>query len=120
MFLTSFLQVKTHIKEANKKKTRDTSLTSSVFPRLSESNYVTRNFNHSCFNDTSDVSLLYVHIKLTPWSRVLLEKLTGFQLIKKFPAFYATGRFITAFTSARQLSLFWDNSIQSKPPHPAS
>ena len=25
---------------------------------------------------------------LTPWSRVLLEKLTGFQLVKKFPAFY--------------------------------
>jgi len=24
---------------------------------------------------------------LTPWSRVLLEKLTGFQLVKKFPAF---------------------------------
>ena len=27
---------------------------------------------------------------LTPWSTVLLEKLTGFQLIKKFPAFYGT------------------------------
>ena len=24
---------------------------------------------------------------LTPWSRVLLQKLTGFQLVKKFPAF---------------------------------
>ena len=40
---------------------------------------------------------------LTPWSRVLLEKLTGFQLDKKFPAFYWTRRFITAFTSARHL-----------------
>jgi hypothetical protein len=27
---------------------------------------------------------------LTPWSRVLLEKLTGRQLVKKFPAFYGT------------------------------
>ena len=27
---------------------------------------------------------------LTPWSRVLLEKLTGSQLVKKFPAFYGT------------------------------
>ena len=27
---------------------------------------------------------------LTPWSRALLEKLTGFQLVKKFPAFYGT------------------------------
>jgi hypothetical protein len=28
--------------------------------------------------------------KLTPWSRVLLDKLTGHQLVKKFPAFYGT------------------------------
>jgi len=34
---------------------------------------------------------------LTPWSRVLLEKLTGFQLVKKFPAFYGTRKFITSF-----------------------
>ena len=27
---------------------------------------------------------------LTPWSRVLLEKLTGSQLVKKFPTFYRT------------------------------
>jgi hypothetical protein len=42
---------------------------------------------------------------LTPWSRVLLEKLTGLQLVKKFPAFYGIRMFITAFTSARHLSL---------------
>ena len=30
---------------------------------------------------------------LTPWCRVLLEKLTGLQLVKKFPAFYGTRRF---------------------------
>jgi hypothetical protein len=42
---------------------------------------------------------------LTPWSRVLLEKLTGLQLVKKFPAFYGIRRFITAFTGARHLSL---------------
>jgi hypothetical protein len=42
---------------------------------------------------------------LTPWSRVLLEKLTDFQLVKKFPALYGTRKFITAFTSARHLSL---------------
>jgi hypothetical protein len=27
---------------------------------------------------------------LTPWSGVLLEKPTGVQLVKKFPAFYGT------------------------------
>jgi hypothetical protein len=31
---------------------------------------------------------------LTPWSRVLLEKLTGSKLVKKFSAFYGTRRFI--------------------------
>jgi len=43
---------------------------------------------------------------LIPWSTVLLEMLTGFQLAKKFPTFYVTRRFNTAFTSARHLSLF--------------
>jgi hypothetical protein len=42
---------------------------------------------------------------LTPWSRVLLEKLTSFQLVKKFPTFYGIRRFITAFTSACHLSI---------------
>ena len=27
---------------------------------------------------------------LTPWSKVLLKKLTGFRLVKKFPAFHGT------------------------------
>ena len=50
------------------------------------------------------------------WSRVLLEKLTGSQLVKKFPAFYGTRTFITVFKRARQLSLFWPRSIQSISP----
>ena len=57
---------------------------------------------------------------LTPWSRVLLGKLTGLQLAKRFPAFYGTRMFITAFTSARHLSLSWASSIQYIPPHPTS
>jgi hypothetical protein len=57
---------------------------------------------------------------LTPLSRVLLEKLTGIQLVKKFLPFYGTWKFITSFTSARQLSLLWTSSIQSIFPHPAS
>jgi hypothetical protein len=48
---------------------------------------------------------------LTSWSRVL-EKLTGLQPVTKFPAFYRTWRFITAFTSARHLSVSWASSIQ--------
>jgi hypothetical protein len=57
---------------------------------------------------------------LTPWSRVLLEKLTGSQLVEKFPAFYGTRRFITAFTSARHLSLSQARSIHSVPPFATS
>jgi hypothetical protein len=52
----------------------------------------------------------------TSWSRVLLEKLTGCQLVKKFSAFYGTWRFITAFTKARYPSLFWARSIPSMRP----
>jgi len=46
---------------------------------------------------------------LTPWCRVLLEKLTGLQLVKKFPAFHGTRMFVTALTSVRhkQASRMW-------------
>ena len=57
---------------------------------------------------------------VTPWCRVLLEQLTGLQLVKKFPAFHETRRFITALTSVRHLSLYWASPIQSIYPHPAS
>ena len=57
---------------------------------------------------------------LTPWCRVLLEKLTGLQLVKKFPAFHVTRRFITALTSVRHLSLSWVSQIQSIYLHPTS
>jgi len=56
---------------------------------------------------------------LTPWCRVL-EKRTALQLVKKFPAFHGTRRFITALTSVRHLSLSWSSPIQSIYPHPTS
>jgi len=57
---------------------------------------------------------------LTPWCRVLLEQLTGLQLVKKFPAFHGTRKFITALTTVRHLSLSWASPIQSIYPHPTS
>jgi len=39
---------------------------------------------------------------------------------QKIPAFYGTWRSITAFTSARHLSLSWASSIQSIPSYPTS
>ena len=56
----------------------------------------------ACGKDVGRRKDTYLH---TAWSRVLLEKLKSSQLVKKFPAFYGTPRFITAFTSARHLSL---------------
>ena len=57
---------------------------------------------------------------LTPKNRVLLGKLTGSQLVKKFPTFYGTESFNTAFMSACHLSLSSARLIQSMPPHPTS
>ena len=44
-------------------------------------------------------------IELIPWSRILPEKQTGTEIVKKFPAFCKTLSFITEFTKARHLSL---------------
>ena len=52
--------------------------------------------------------------KLTQWSRILLEKLTGSQLVKTSPTFYR------AFTKVHHQALFWASSIQSMPTHHSS
>ena len=65
------------------------------------------------------ISSILIYL-LTPRSRVLLEKLTGLRLVKKFPTFHVTRRFITAFTRGRHLSLSLDTSIQTIPPRPTS
>jgi hypothetical protein len=54
------------------------------------------------------------------WSRALLEKLPIVQLLKNFPAFYATRSFITVFTKALHRSLSPARSIQSIPSHRVS
>jgi len=57
--------------------------------------------SQNCHNNMGLICLLtYL---FTPWSRVLLEKLISFQLVKKLPTFYGTWRFITTFISARHL-----------------
>ena len=65
----------------------------------------------------SIVIFTYLLTYLTPWCRVLLDQLTGLQLVKKFPAFHGTRRFITALTRVRHLSLSWARPIQSTYPH---
>jgi len=53
---------------------------------------------------------------LTLYSRVLLEKLTVTQLVKNFPAFHGTWRFITASTRASHWSLSWATCIKFRNP----
>jgi hypothetical protein len=68
---------------------------------------VQRSFTH--YTLQNDVPNMRFHIFLpfhmkntllytTPWSTVLPEKLKRPELLKKFPVFYGTRRFITAFT----------------------
>ena len=63
--------------------------------------------NHTIYTATCSgsphVLWLWFTYLLTACSRVLLEKPSGSQLGKKFPAFYGIWRFITAFTSSCQL-----------------
>ena len=60
---------------------------------------------------------LYLTYVRTAWSRVL-QKLTGPQLVKKFPTFYGTRSFITTFTSAATCPYPEpDQSSQCPPPH---
>ena len=99
-----------------------TYLSVSVWPECWEQSVYLR-----CVKQRTHMSSLLILFKLwrylltyllTPWIIVLLEELTGFQLVKKFPAFIVTLRFITAVTSVRQLRLSWASSIQSISPHP--
>jgi hypothetical protein len=57
---------------------------------------------------------------------MLLDKLTGRQLVKKFPAFYVTRRFITALTTAfprlcivvRNMVIFYGEKLLAPCPTP--
>jgi hypothetical protein len=71
---------------------------------------------YACVNTYLCILLTYV---LILWIRVLLEKLTSPQLVKKFPTFYGARTFITAFTRARHVSLSWARSIHSVPHSPS-
>jgi hypothetical protein len=59
-------------------------------------NPVVHNFVHW---NRNDVTSPYTRNLITVWSRVLLEKLTGSQLVEKPPAVYATRNFTTTLTS---------------------
>ena len=69
----------------------------------------------------SDVEIVtYTHPVLTYSLHGVVSyfRITGFQLVTKFPAFYGTQMFINLPPSARYLSLPQARSIQSTPQHP--
>ena len=55
--------------------------------------------------DGSSNSVPILSYSMTPWSRVLLEKLTGSAASQEIPRIFGTRRFLTVPTSARHLSL---------------
>jgi hypothetical protein len=77
-------------------------------------------FGAKCWGTYLDLKNMKNYVLLTYilHGAVLLEKLTRSQLVKKFPSFYGTRRFITAFRNVHHLSLSRASSIQSIPPHP--
>ena len=86
---------------------------------------------HFIFIDPMELYFLYLRIwkwlwnfitavtltfLLTPRSRVLHEKLTGSQVVKKCSAFHGNRKFITSFKRVRHLSLSWTTSFRSIAP----
>jgi len=65
-------------------------------------------------NKHAGITYVITHL-LTPWSRVLLEKLTSSQLDKKFSMLCGIRRFVSTFKSTRHLSLSWYTPIQNMP-----
>ena len=57
------------------------------------------------------------HLLTHSIERVLLEKLTGFQLVKKFPAHYADRRFITTFLKVPATCPYLEPDQSSPYPH---
>ena len=84
-----------------------------ILSKLSCRAYVVRPVEPKCHN--TGVTK-HITKKLTPLSRGLPENLTAPHLVRNFPAFYGTRRFITVFTKARHLSLSQVRSIHSTNP----
>jgi len=51
------------------------------------------------------ICIEFYYYLLTPWCRVLLEKLTGLQLVKKFPVFHGTRRFTKMYNEEKLYSV---------------
>jgi hypothetical protein len=119
--------VELRIKFTNKILIQETNYSLALWMMLSATRYVTNNSfeKHAIIRVVNVIEFYggnfeYLFWTVTPWSRVFPEKLQRPKLLKKFPAFYGTRKFITVFIKARHLSLSWVRLIQSISPLPAS
>jgi hypothetical protein len=64
------------------------------------------------------LALRIIDRSVTPWSRVLLEKLMVTHLLKISPTFYGTRRSVVVFTSGRHWFVSWATWIQSTTSQP--
>jgi hypothetical protein len=72
----------------------------------------------SCVNNASAVNAASSALLTHSWSWALLEKPPIMQLLKNFPVFYGTWRFITVLKRTLHWSISWVTSIQSIPSYP--
>ena len=72
-------------------------------PLLLQNPNITYNPIETTIVPTSKMGPYLITYLLTPRSRILLEKLTGSQLVKKLPAFYGTRKFITSFKNENKI-----------------
>ena len=76
--------------------------------------------SHTVLTEFTNLVVRIVLVYLLRGAESFLRSWLVLQLIKKFPAFYGTRKFITVLTSARHLSPSWADSIQSPQPLPTS
>jgi hypothetical protein len=61
--------------------------------------------DRASFYNLVNKATIFLTYLLTPWSRVLLEMLTGFAASQEILRIYGTRKFVTVLTSAHHLSL---------------
>ena len=85
--------------------------TQKQYTEHSETQYKERNIRHNRVHKHNH----RIHFLLTPWSRVLLDKLTDLQLVKKFLTFYGTRKFGSLPHSEASATYPYPGPAQSSP-----
>jgi hypothetical protein len=81
-----------------------------IMPNILQSNCTTEVIFRKRY---SELYLYPLQFETTQWSRIVVEKMTDFHFIKKYPDFFGSRKLITIFTTASHRSLSWIRWIQS-------